>query len=470
MRDVSADEHGSTPAGPTASTSAASDAGSPGESPPPYADPLPAPLPDAPDPIDQPQGRGGRTFAALEDRTYRLLWFGGLFGFLAVQMEFLARGWVASELTGSNAGLGLVYLGFGVPMLLLTPWGGVAADRLPKRTVLMGCQLALASSSAVVAVTTSLDLISYPILVGTAVVQGAGFSFLGPARMAFTGELVGRSRLTNAIVLQQMSMNGTRVIGPSVAGALIGVSAIGAAGVYYLTTALMVAGMVLTLRLPPGHPHAGRSGRSPAAELADGVRYVLHRPLVRLLAVTSLLVVMFAFPYVAFLPRLAKDTFGVGANGFGLLSAASAVGALGASLFIAGRADGPRAWTMQTISGLGFGAGVALLAFAPSFPVALLVILLTGAASSGFQSLNNSLVLRHSDSAYHGRVQSLMMLSFSAFGIAAMPLGALADGIGLDLTMLAMGALAAASVVGYALLRPAAARVVVPAVGAGASH
>src|SRR5688500_20200010 len=104
-------------------------------------------------------------------------------------MEFIARGWLAFELTGSNAGLGAVYLGFGVPMLLLTPWGGVAADRLSKRRVLMACQFALAASSGVIALSISLDVISYPLLIASAVVQGAGFSFLGPARMAFTGEL-----------------------------------------------------------------------------------------------------------------------------------------------------------------------------------------------------------------------------------------------------------------------------------------
>jgi MFS family permease len=92
--------------------------------------------------------RRSATFASLEDPTYRRLWLGGLVSFLAVQMEFIARGWLAYELTGTNSGLGAVFLGFGVPMLLLTPWGGVVADRLPKRKVLIACQLVLGTSSA----------------------------------------------------------------------------------------------------------------------------------------------------------------------------------------------------------------------------------------------------------------------------------------------------------------------------------
>lgn len=393
------------------------------------------------------------TFGALQDPRYRLLWLGSVFSFLGVQMQFIARGWLAFDLTGSNKGLGAVYLGFGVPMLLLTPWGGVAADRLSKRRVLMTCQLALAASSGIVAVSISLGLVNYPLLIASAVVQGMGFSFLGPARMAFTGELVGPNRLANAIVLQQMSMNGTRIFGPSIAGALIGVAVFGVAGVYYTTTVLILLALAVTFQLPDGRPHPDRDTQSPLRELRDGVGYVWQRPILTLLVATSFVVVMFAFPYVAFLPTLAEEAFDVGASGYGLLSGASAVGALLASLFIASRADGPRAWRMQTLAGLGFGVGIVLLAISPTFPVALAAILFTGAASSAFQSLNNALVLGASEPAYHGRIQSLMMLSFSGFGMAALPLGAVADAIGLRQTMVIMGGVAAAAVLVYAVVR-----------------
>ena len=393
------------------------------------------------------------TFAALEDPEYRRLWIGGLISFLAVQMEFISRGWLAFRLTGSNAGLGAVYLGFGVPMLLLTPWGGVAADRLPKRAVLMGCQGVLALSSLTVAVAEIGGFLTYPLLIATAVLQGAGFSFLGPSRMAFTGELVGRERLGNAVVLQQMSMNGTRVFGPSVAGLLIGVPAFGVGGVYLMTSTLMLCTMWNTSRLPAGRPDPEREVRSPLNEMGDGVRYVRDRRPVLILVLTSLVVVMFAFPYVAFLPTLADRVFDVGSSGYGLMSGASAVGALAASLFIAGRASGTGAVRIQIICGLVFGAGVAGLGHAPTFAIGLLIVAGIGAASSGFQSLNNSLVLDRTDLAYHGRIQSLMMLSFSGFGMMALPLGALADNIGITTTMGGMGAVAMAAVAVSAFLR-----------------
>src|SRR5207253_883635 len=119
----------------------------------------------------------------------------------------VARGWISLEITGSNAGLGGVYLGFGVPMLLLTPFGGVAADRLPKRLVLVVAEALLVVSAVWIGVAVAFHFIQYWMLVVGSAVQGAGFSVYGPTRVAFTGELVDRTLLSNAVVLTQMSVN-----------------------------------------------------------------------------------------------------------------------------------------------------------------------------------------------------------------------------------------------------------------------
>ncbi|HSL57272.1 MAG TPA: MFS transporter [Acidimicrobiales bacterium] len=409
--------------------------------------------PGAP-PAGVPGGRpGGSTFAALAIAPYRLLWAGGVFSFLAVQMQIIARGWLAYDLTGSNAGLGAVYLGFGVPMLLLTPWGGVVADRMSKRQVILASQLLLALSAAAVGAAVAFDALTYWMLIASAALQAAAFSFLGPARMAFTGELVGRQSLSNAIVLQQMSMNGTRIFGPSLAGLLIGVAWFGPAGVYFLTAALTAVASAVTFRLPPGHPAGDREQQSPGREMADGLRYARDNPHLLLLLLTSLVVVMTAFPYMAFLPTLAEETFDAGASGYGLMSGATAIGAVAASLLIAKRAGGPAAGRLQVGAGLAFAAGLVLLTIAPSYGVALVVLVLIGGAAAGFQSLNNSMVLMGSDFAYHGRMQSLMMLSVSGFGMMALPLGAFADAVGLDTTLALMGVVTAATVLLYAVLR-----------------
>ncbi|HMO53838.1 MAG TPA: MFS transporter, partial [Tepidiformaceae bacterium] len=143
-----------------------------------------------------------------------MLWIGTTFSFLGMQMQVVARGYLAFELTGKNSALGGVMLAFGVPQLLLGLWGGVLADRLPKRNLLLVCQGIIALNSAWVAFMIHADRIEYWMLIVAGVVQGAGFAFVGPARQAFIGDLVGRQSIGNAVVLQPLSMNSTRVIGP----------------------------------------------------------------------------------------------------------------------------------------------------------------------------------------------------------------------------------------------------------------
>lgn len=390
------------------------------------------------------------TFAALAVRAYRQLWLGNVGSFLAIQMQSIARGWLALELTGSNAGLGGVFLAFGLPMLLLTPIAGVAADRASKRALLLVAQIAMAVSAAALGAAIIADVVAYWMLVAAGAVQGLAFSVLGPTRMAFTGELVGRRLLPNAIVLQQMAMNASKIVGPSLAGALIGVPAVGAGGVYLISTVLLIAAVVSTAALPPGRPDVV-SVASPLAEMLEGVRYVRRRRELTLLIATAFVVVMAAFPYIAFLPSIADEVFDTGSAGFGMLSAATAVGAVGVSLLIAKRAGGRRAVQLQTLAGFGFGIGVLALAVSPVFWVALAAAALLGAASSAYQSLNNSIVLDLTDNGYHGRVQALNMLSFSGFGMAALPLGAVADAVGLRQTLAGMAAVTTVAMLVYAV-------------------
>lgn len=401
-----------------------------------------------------PPPRSG-TFDSLREPAFLLLWLGGLATYMSVQAQMVARGWLAELLTGTNSGLGAVYFGFGVSMLLCTPFGGVASDRFSKRTVLLGGQLALTSISVFMAVAVYTDIVEFWMLVLSSIVQAAAFSFVGPARVAFSAELVGRSRVPNAIALSQLSLNGTRVIAPAAAGVLIGVQTVGLSGVYVITAAISFISLALTLRLPPGLPNADRALRSPLNEMRDGVQYVWRRPDLRLLWLASTVVVMFAFPYMAFFPRMANGgMFDVGSIGFGFMSTATAVGAVISSLWISSRLGADQGWKWMTVTGLTFGLFVAALSIAPNFPVALAVIFFIGIGSASFQVVNSSLMLTESEPEYHGRVQALAMLAFSGFGLVALPLGLLADAIGLRPTLAIMGGIAMAAIAIYTALIP----------------
>ncbi|MEX2625908.1 MAG: MFS transporter [Ilumatobacteraceae bacterium] len=394
------------------------------------------------------------TFASLANPTYRLLFVAGMVSFLAVQAQFVARGWLANDLTGTNTGLGGVYMAFGLPMLLATPFGGVVADRMSKRNILLGTQVALGASSLWIGLGVQFDFVQYWMLLVVSAIQAVSFAFLAPARMAMTGELVGRELLTNAIVLGQMSMNSTRVIGPALAGVGIGIAWFGLAGVYFASAAISAISFVLLLPLPAARRVRVGPARSPLNEFVDGLRYVRRERDVGLLLLTSFVVVMVAFPYIAFLPRVATELFDLGAAGFGVMSATAAVGAVSVSLYVARRSTPAAAWRVQQVAGFAFGVGILLMAASPTVAVVLVSIFVVGAAASGFQSMNNSLVLGLSDFEFHGRLQSLMMLSFSGFGMAALPLGALADVIGLRPTFAIMGSVAIAAMATYLAVRP----------------
>ncbi|MEO8541397.1 MAG: MFS transporter [bacterium] len=386
------------------------------------------------------------TFYSLENDRYRILWFGTLFSFLGMQMQVVARGYLAYDLTGKNSALGAVMIAFGVPQLILGLWGGVLADRLPKRNLLLICQMIIAVNSAWVATMIELDRIEFWMLVVAGFVQGAGFAFVGPARQAFIGDLVDRSAIGNAVVLQQLSMNSTRVIGPSLAGAFIAISVIGIGGVYYMTTLGFFLATFTMLRLPPGNPKPRTEKVSPLADMKDGLRYVKNRPSITLLVLTSFAVVMVGFPYQSFLPSVAKDVYGVGSGGLGALQSFGAVGAVVATLLVATYAQSKGAWIAQPILAVAFGASLVCLGLAPNLWIGLIAMVAVGGLAGGFQGVNNALTMSSTESDYQGRVQSISMLSWSLFGLFALPIGLLADQIGIRETLVLMGVVVMVSV------------------------
>ena len=334
----------------------------------------------------QPVGR----FDSLRVATFQRLWVGGLFVFLAMQTQQIARAWLAFDLTGTNTALGGVLIGFGISGLFAIPAGGVIADRFDKRTVIVATQLVNVVTTLAIAAAIETETIAYWMIVLASVVGGATISILAPSRIAMTAELVDRDHLTNAVMLSNMSAQVTRVIGPGVAGVMIGIAFIGVVGVYYLSAALSVGAVFLSLTLPSSPP-ARRRDSGPFEDLAEGIRYTRANPeLVRLL-VASLLIVMFGFAHQAFLPAIVVDLFDRGSGSLGALTMASALGAVVTSFTLA---NTPREQLSRRQGLAGYGLGVALVVFAvmPTFPAALVALFFVGCGMAGFQAMNGSLV------------------------------------------------------------------------------
>lgn len=382
------------------------------------------------------------TFASLAIRDFRLLWVSGVIAFLAVGMQMTARAWLAIELTDSKTAYAVVLMAFGVGMLPSIPFGGVAADRFPKRTVVIGSHIGLTVSSLWLGAMAVFGLERFWMLVVVSVVHGASFAFMGPARVAFTGEVVPRESLPNAVSLVQLTVAATQIVGPSLGGLLIAAPAMGTAGVYLITGALTAVGIIPLLSMPEGRAKP-RAHRSPFGELVDGVRYVNTRRDLALVVYGTVFLVLVAMPYAGFLPKMAEELFGVGAGWVGILFAANSIGGAVATLYTARMTGADHVARLRLLTGYTMASGIALLAVTPNEFVALPVLLFLGGGALAFQALNSSTALMLSEPHYHGRIQSLIMLAFGFSSLATLPLGVLADAIGLREMHLAMAAAAA---------------------------
>lgn len=390
------------------------------------------------------------TLASFSIPAFRIIWFGTFLYYLSIFSGIVARGALAKELGGTNAALGLVTLAFGAVSLVMTPIGGVLADRVPKRQILIGATAFLAVSNASLGLAEVFDITRFWMLIVVSAAQAMAFATLVPARMAFTIDIVGPKLIPNAVALAQISMNSNRVIGPALAGVFLGVTWLSFAGIYLFSAGLSVLAVVCFLFLDPGLPNPDRPTRAPLAEMADGFRYAISVPSLRIVVSLAILVTMVGFPYIAFLPSVSEDFFGRGSEGFALLSLVGAAGGLMAGVGVARTvlAQGPR---VQVISGVMLAVGLLFISWAPTFNVALVAAVVVGGSTAGFQSMNATLALSLSDSDFHGRIQSLLGLGFSAFGLVSYPLGLLADAIGLRETLAGMGVITFVLVVGAEL-------------------
>ena len=387
-----------------------------------------------------PSGKknGSSTFVSLRVPSFRLFWWSGAFSYLGVQMQFLLRGLLAWDLTERESGLGVVYLSFGLGLLVFTPIGGVLADRWAKRTLLVLGQGTIALVAAAMGLAAVSNNAQFWMLMVASLAQGAMFGLIGPARVTTAAELVGHEHLGNAISLTSMSMSLTRIFGPAAAGVLAGVAAFGIGGAYLVAAVFSVVSTLLTMRLPKLEPQAA-TREHPVTEILDGVRYVRSEKQLKWLIVTTTIAIMIGFNYVAFLPALVEGELGLSESHVGFLTTASAIGAVLITAFVASRADGPESIRLMVFCGLAFGVGVVLFGLAQNYLLALAIIGVLGLATNGFMVLTSSRSMAISDPSHHGRVQSLMQLAWAGFGIAAAPLGAVAEIIGLRQTIVGMG-------------------------------
>lgn len=407
------------------------------------------------------------SFVALAHRDYRVLWFGTTLAFLAFTMSWVAQSVVAFELTGQNRGVGAVSLGMGVAMLVVAPFGGVIADRVSKRGLLLAGQTVIGATFATVGLLIIAGALTLPLLVASTFVMGIVFSFVGPARQAWVGDLLEGATLANGIALQQVAMTATRILGPLAAAVLIAAPGIGTGGTYLTMAAIFVVVVATLASLPPTKARGGEP-TSVVADFREGVGYVVSRPRLALLAGMFIAIVVTGYSYQVVLPGFLENELGRSSRDLGLLMGVGAGAGLIATLSLAGAAGSARAGELMLGGGLVMGGALAWAGLAPNFLHLVAAMVVVGAGTGIFQMLNNALVMRESDPAYYGRVMSITMLAWGANGLAGLPFGVLADQVGERATIVSMGVAVVAVVVVAAIglgslerLQPATARVTV---------
>ena len=369
------------------------------------------------------------TFQSLRNPQYRTLWMGTTVAFLAFMMSSIVQSIVAFDLTGKNGAVGVVALGQGLATIVISPFGGVIADRVSKRRLVLIGQTIIGLNFLTVGILIITDSITILTLASSTFVMGAVFSFIGPARQAWIGELVSGDEMGNAIAMQQVGMTLTRVIGPLLTAALVAIAFIGTGGAYLFMSG-MFGYVIFTLTQLPGTKARPSGGKSILGDFKLGFSHIASRPRLALLVPLFMGVIMFGFSYQVVLPGLLENELGHDAEDMGLLFFAGALSGLVVTLVVASKASGPNAWRMMFAGAIVLGVSLGLTALSATFWQAMVMMFIAGAGSSAFQLLNNSLIMQNADQAYYGRVMSLTMMAWGMNGLVGFPIGLAADAFG----------------------------------------
>jgi MFS family permease len=386
-------------------------------------------------------------FMSLRIAGFRTLWFGMLFSMAATQMNVVARSWLAFDISGAALAIGLVAVARGLPAFIITPFSGVAADRLDRRTLLIVTQIVLVVLSLATALLVQTGRIQVWHLMVIGFLQGMVFPFSMPTRTAMMSDLVGEDMLPNAIALDATGRNLNRVVAPAVGGLLLAVSP---TITFYVIAVCFACATVTMLKLPSNKPDV-IGDQSVLSDAVAGFRYVAaRRTLLGLIAVSGF-VVLIGMPYTQFLPVFQSQVLDVGEVALGGMFAAIGVGAIIASLSVASISEPDVLRKVLIVSGLGFGVSLFVFSLSTNYLLTVGMLVLVGMTSQCYLTVNKTLVMLETDRALYGRVMSVYMMAWAIMPFFILPEGAIVDGVGAQLTFAVAGALLLAAIVAVVL-------------------
>jgi predicted MFS family arabinose efflux permease len=374
------------------------------------------------------KGRVHLMFRALSNRNYRIFWIGTLLSNIGSWMQAVAQGWLVLQLTNSPFWLGFDGFITTVPGLLLPLIGGVIADQMDRRVLMLYTQAIAGLNALVLGILIATGTVELWMVLLLSFITGCTMAISSPAYQAMTVDYAGREHMANAIALNATQFQFGRVIGPTFAG--FAMTAFGLAGCFFANAFSYVA-VVWALMKLKGEPEDKLKKASVGlvrklwGNLVEGFRYVLKRPRVFTLLSISATINLFGVPYITFLPVIARDRLGMGEKGFALMMGVAGLGAFLGALFLAFSSDFRRKGLYLIFSALAFA--LCLIGFSLERSPVLSMLLLTGVGFSIVNSIAtvNTLLQQLVIDQMRGRVMSLFVLST----LGTMPIGNLTAGI-----------------------------------------
>jgi len=395
-------------------------------------------------------------FRSLKHRNYRLYFCGQLVSITGTWMQTTAQGWLVYRLTGSSLALGVVGFAAMLPVLLFGLFGGVLADRLPKRSLLVWTQVLAMLQAAVLCLLTVSGHIQVWQVVACAACLGLVNAVELPTRHSFVVDMVGKEYLPNAIALNSSIFHLGRVLGPTLAGMLVSLMGEGwCFGLNAVSFLAVIAGL-LAMRLDPAQTSNAPAEAGMREHLLEGVRFAWGEPLIRSVLLLIAMASLMGTSTLVLLPAFAGDVYHMGPEGLGYLTASSGLGSLAGALYMASRSEATGLRRLAFWGFAGLGAALVLFAQAPFYWAAVVLIAPSGFCLMVLMPSSNTLVQLAAPDHMRGRIMSLyttLFMGVSPFG--ALLAGSLAQWLGapLAVTILGLGCLAGALGPGRAVSR-----------------
>jgi len=362
------------------------------------------------------------TFAAFEHRNFRLYWFGNLASLIGTWIQNIATGWLVLTLTNSPFFVGLNSTLAWLPAWVVSLPAGAMADRFNKRKLMIVTQTVLAVFALVLAALYWAHVLTiYHVLV-ISCLTGFAATMNGPIAQSLVPDLVGRKNVLNAIALNNAMFNSARIIGPAIAGVLLGT--IGAGGCFGINSAsfLAIIAALWVIRLPPHAPHAVEE--TVRQQIMAGLRFVKGHRDIRAIVVLTAVFSSFGMIYLPLMPVFARDVFHAGAREYGVMMTCVGIGAVIGGLLLATMSKTRHKGVILVLGTAGIGLLSIALSFVRDVRLALPLIALIGFCQTSTTSLMNTLIQTLAPDHIRGRALSVYMLAFNGM----FPLGCLLGG------------------------------------------